>query len=305
MRMTQGSQSITPTLWFEQDAENAAAFYVSVFERSMLGDVTKYTEAAADASGQDPGSTMTVSFDLEGCEFVALNGGPQFEFTPAISFIVNCPTADEVDDLWAALSMDGQALMPLDEYPFSDRYGWLEDRYGVSWQLLYTDEVSERSIVPSLMFVGENCGRAEAAIDHYTSVFDQSAVGDIARYGTDQPPDEPGSVMYADFTLAGQRFAAMDSALDHDFTFTEAISFVVGCEDQDEIDGYWERLSADPAAERCGWLTDRFGVSWQIVPMVLPELLREDDPEVVRRVVDAMLQMKKLEIVTLEDAAAR
>lgn len=303
--MTQRSQSITPTLWFDQDAEDAAAFYVSVFEESTLGDVTKYTGASAAASGQEPGSTMTVSFELEGYAFVALNGGPQFAFTPAISFIVNCPTTDAVDHLWAVLSEDGRTLMPLDDYPFSDRYGWLEGRYGVSWQLMYTDEVSERTIVPSLMFVGENCGQAEDAIDFYTSVFDQSAVGDVARYGPDQHPDEEGSVMYADFTLAGQRFAAMDSAQEHDFTFTEAISFLVDCEDQEAVDYFWERLSADPAAERCGWLADRYGVAWQIVPTVLPALLRDDDPGKVGRVVDAMLQMKKLEIATLEAASAR
>lgn len=303
--MTRRSQAITPTLWFDQDAEDAATYYVSVFERSSLGDATTYTEAAAAVSGQEPGSVMTVSFELEGYTFVALNGGPPFEFTPAISFIVNCPTTDAVDHLWAVLSEDGRALMPLDDYPFSDRYGWLEDRYGVSWQLMYTDEVSERTIVPSLMFVGENCGRAEAAIDFYTAVFDQAAVGDIARYGADQHPDEEGTVMYADFTLAGQRFAAMDSAQKHDFTFTAAISFIVDCADQDVVDYYWERLSADPAAEQCGWLKDEYGVSWQIVPTVFPELLRDEDSENAGRVMEAVLEMQKLEISTLEEAAAR
>jgi len=290
------TQKITPNLWFDSEAEDAAAFYVSVFDDAAIGDVTTYDEASAEVSGKPEGSTLTVAFELEGNQFVALNGGPQFTVNPSISFIVNCPTSDDVDELWSALS--DEVLMPLDTYPFSDRYGWTEDEYGVSWQLILREDASERSIVPSLMFVGERCGRAEEAIELYTSVFADSTVGDVARYGPDQPPDEEGTVMYADFTLAGQLFAAMDSAHTHDFAFNEAISFSVECTDQAEVDAYWSTLTSDGGAPgQCGWLTDRFGVSWQVVPAVLPDLLA--DGESSERVMEAMLGMGKLDVKAL------
>jgi predicted 3-demethylubiquinone-9 3-methyltransferase (glyoxalase superfamily) len=297
-------EHITPCLWFDDDAEEAVERYTGVFDDASTGAISRYDEASAEVSGQPAGSVLTVEFELEGQSFTALNGGPQFSFTPAVSFIVNCPTTDEVDELWRALSEGGETLMPLDSYPFSDRYGWTEDAYGVSWQLIYADSIPERKIVPSLMFVGERCGQAEDAMAFYTSVFDDAEVGDVARYGPDQAPDEEGTVMFADFTLAGQRFAAMDSAQDHDFDFTEAVSFVVDCADQAEVDHYWEALTADGGEEsQCGWLEDKFGVSWQIVPRALPRLL-DDDEEKAGRVMEAMLQMQKIDVEALEEAYA-
>lgn len=299
-------QKITPNLWFDGDAEDAVNRYTSVFDDSAIGEISRYDEASAEASGQPEGSVLTVEFELEGQSFVALNGGPEFPFTPAISFIVNCATTEKVDELWAQLSEGGEELMPLDSYPFSDRYGWTEDEYGVSWQLIYSDDIPEQTIIPSLMFVGERWGQAEEAIGFYTSVFSESAVVDVARYGPDQQPDEKGTVMFADFTLAGQLFAAMDSAREHGFGFNESISFVVDCGDQEEVDYYWDSLTADGGEEgQCGWLKDPFGVSWQIVPTVLPELLRDEDAERAGRAMDAMLQMQKIDIETLEEAYAR
>ena len=298
-------QKITPNLWFNTEAEEAAEFYISIFDDSRLGTVSHYDVASAKASGQSKGSAMTVSFELEGQEFTALNGGPQFTFTPAISFIVNCPTEDEVDELWAQLSEGGTELMPLDTYPFSERYGWTEDKYGVSWQLLFNDSIPAREIIPSLMFVGDQSSNAEEAINFYTSVFDDSAVGEIARYGPNQEPDEEGSIMYADFSLEGQRFAAMDSAGEHDFGFNEAISFIVECRDQEEIDYFWEQLTTNGGSEgQCGWLTDPYGISWQIVPTVLPELLQDENDQKSRRVTEALLQMRKLDINQLREAHA-
>ncbi|WP_222914692.1 VOC family protein [Natrinema sp. SYSU A 869] len=298
-------QKITPNLWFDGDAEAAVDRYTNIFEDATIGDSTRYDAVSAAASGQPEGSVMTVEFELEGQSFIALNGSSQFPFTPAISFVVNCPTTDEVDELWTELSEDGEELMPLDSYPFSDRYGWTNDEFGVSWQLIHADYIPERKIVPSLMFVGERCGQAEEAIEYYTSVFDETEVGNIARYGPDQPPDEEGTIMFADFTLAGQHFAAMDSAREHGFDFNESVSFVVDCADQAEVDYYWDELTADGGEEgQCGWLTDRYGVSWQIVPSVLQELLQDEDAEKVGRVTEEMLQMGKIEISTLEEAHA-
>ncbi len=299
-------QSITPNLWFDGTAEEAVTRWTNIFEDASIGSIARYDDASAEASGQPTGSAMTVEFELEGQSFVALNGGPQFGFTPAISFIVNCPTADEVDDLWAQLSAGGETLMPLDSYPFSDRYGWTTDEFGLSWQLIHTEDPPPQKIVPSLLFVGQQCGHAEEAVDFYTSVFDDSGVGEIVRYGPEHPPNEEGTVMYADFTLGGQQFAAMDSAEDHDFDFDESVSFIVHCADQDEVDYYWDALTADGGAEgQCAWLTDRYGVSWQIVPRILPELLRDEDSERAGRVMEAMLQMQKIDIEALEEAYAQ
>ena len=298
-------QKITPNLWFDGNAEDAVNRYTSIFNDARVGTISRYDEASAEASGQPAGSAMTVPFELEGQAFVALNGGPQFSFTPAISFIVTCPTRDEVDDLWAQLSDGGEELMPLDSYPFSDRYGWTNDEYGVSWQLMYADDCPERNLIPSLMFVGDRCGQAEEAIGFYTSVFDDSDIGDVAHYGSDQEPDKEGTVMFADFTLEGQGFAAMDSAREHNFDFTEAVSFIVDCTDQREVDYFWERLTADGGKEeQCGWLEDRYGVSWQVVPTVLPELLEGEDTEGSHRATETLLRMGKIDIEALEEAYA-
>lgn len=117
-------QKITPFLWFDKDAEQAANFYVSIFKNSKLGQVTRYGDAGLGPKG----TAMSVTFELEGEEFFALNGGPQFKFTPAISFFVNCETQQEVDDLWEKLSAGGK----------KDRCGWLTDKFGLSWQIIPT-----------------------------------------------------------------------------------------------------------------------------------------------------------------------
>jgi predicted 3-demethylubiquinone-9 3-methyltransferase (glyoxalase superfamily) len=119
-------QKITPFLWFDDNAEEAANFYVSVFRNSKIGSVARYGEAGAEVSGRPKGTVMTVAFELDGQEFIALNGGPQFQFTEAISFAVNCETQKEIDDLWEKLSDGGEKV----------ECGWLKDRYGVSWQIV-------------------------------------------------------------------------------------------------------------------------------------------------------------------------
>jgi predicted 3-demethylubiquinone-9 3-methyltransferase (glyoxalase superfamily) len=245
---------------------------------------------------------MTVDFELDGLSFTALNGGPHFRPNPSISFFANCRTAAEVDAAWTRLSEGGRILMPLQDYPFSKRYGWVEDRYGVSWQVMLPDGEPRAEFMPALLFVGAKCGKAEEAIDFYTSAFRNARKGTVGRYGPNQQPNREGTVMYADFALEGQWFAAMESALDHDFDFNEAISFIVNCGDQAEVDYYWDRLSTDSTAEQCGWLKDRYGVSWQIVPTVLYELMQDEDSERAERVMAAMLQMKKLDIRGLQSA---
>ncbi len=195
--------------------------------------------------------------------------------------------------------------MELGEYPFSRRYGWIQDKFGVSWQLMLTNPAGEPRpfIIPSLMFVGDNAGRAEEAINFYRSIFKDSKMGSLARYGAGREPDREGTVMFADFKLLNLWLAAMDSAYPHKFSFNEAASFLVRCDTQEEIDYYWEKLSAVPEAEQCGWLKDKFGVSWQITPAIMDALMRTQDQEKLDRVTQAFLKMKKFDIAALQKAA--
>ncbi len=295
-------QRIIPHFWFDNQAEDAVRLYTGLFKNANIGRTTRYTKAGQEFHGQDEGAVMTVEFELDGQSFMALNGGPHFKFTPAISFFVTLESEAEVDALWDKLSEGGSALMPLQPYPWSEKYGWLTDRYGLSWQVnLGEQEEVGQTIVPSLLFVGEQHGKAEEAISFYTSLFGGSSITSILHYDAGEHESE-GTVKHAQFTLAGQTFMAMESALQHDFTFNEALSFIVNCDTQAEVDRFWNALSAVPEAEQCGWLKDRFGVSWQIVPTALPKLLSDPDPTKAQRVMEAMLQMKKLDIATLQQA---
>lgn len=300
--MNTSTQKIHPCLWFDRQAEEAADFYTAVFRNSEVWKVTRYLDVGQEIHGMEAGTVMSVDFTLEGYHFTALNGGPVFTFNPSISFMVHCPVKEEVDELWENLSGGGTTLMPLDAYPFSERYCWIQDKYGLSWQVIFSQSMPEQKVVPSLLFVGDVCGQAEEAITFYTSVFDGSEVGNILRYGPDQKIDKEGTVMHADFTLTGQGFTAMDSALEHDFAFNEAISFMVQCDSQKELDQYWEQLSHHKEAEQCGWLKDKYGISWQIVPAQLDELLSETDSGKATRVTEALLGMKKLVIADLRRA---
>ena len=287
---------ITPHLWYDKEAVEAAEFYVSTFRDSKVTDVTTITDTPS-------GDCDIVSFDLIGQPFQAISAGPLFKFTPAISFLVRCSTPEEVDEVWSKLSKGGEELMPLGSYPFSERFGWTTDRYGLSWQLMHdaTGEI-DQAIVPTLMFVGDVCGQAEEAFNHYTSVFPNSAVEHVQRYGEGEDPEKPGTVRHLYSDLDGYKVAGMDSAQNHEFGFNEAISLMVSCADQEEIDHYWEGLSAVPESEQCGWLKDRFGVSWQIVPADLDKYLSQGTEEQISRVTQAFLQMKKFDLAELQAA---
>lgn len=298
-------QVITPHLWFDKEAREAARFYTAIFPNSRITNTTTIHEVPTPTGDCD-----IVSFALSGQPFMAINAGPLFKFNPSISFIVNFdPSRDKnarenLDALWGELSQGGTALMPLDTYPFSERYGWIQDKYGLSWQLILANpEGGERpAIVPSLLFVGGVAGRAEEAVNFYLSVFKNSKRGIVARYGQGREPDKEGTIMFSDFMLAGQWFAAMDSAWEHKFAFNEAISLLIPCETQEEIDYYWEKLSADPKAEQCGWLKDEYGLSWQVWPTAMGEMMATGTPGQIARVTAAFLPMKKFDIAALQRA---
>lgn len=289
-------QGITPHLWFDKEAVEATEFYVAALPGSKITSVSQITDTPS-------GDCDIVAFELCDQPFMAISAGPHFKFTPATSFLVRCATTEEVDELWRKLSDGGEALMALDSYPFSERYGWTTDRYGLSWQVMHdTSGEIDQKIIPTLLYVGDVCGKAEEAANLYTSLFPDSGIHHVDRYSESDAPDKPGTARHLSFSLAGQKFAAMDSAHTHDFTFNEAISFQVGCETQDEIDHYWESLSAVPEAEQCGWLKDKFGVSWQVVPAQLQEFLSEGTKEQSERVTQAFLQMKKFDLAELQRA---
>lgn len=286
-------QKIIPHLWFDKEARAAAEFYTSVFDNSKINFINLIPDTPS-------GDAELVGFQIMGYEFMAISAGPLFKINPSISFHVRCRTVAEVDQIWEKLAPGGMVMMELGEYPFSRRYGWVQDKFGVSWQVIYTEGDFQQRIMPALMFVGAVCGKAEEAIGLYTSVFKNTKSEVLARYEQGEEPDREGTVKYAQFTLDGQEFAAMDSAWDHKFGFNEGVSFIVNCKDQQEIDYFWDKLSAVPEAEQCGWIKDKFGVSWQIVPANMEELIAKN-PE---KTTPVMLKMKKIIIADLEQAGA-
>jgi predicted 3-demethylubiquinone-9 3-methyltransferase (glyoxalase superfamily) len=299
----QTRNKIAPHLWFDKEAKEATEFYCSLFPASKIKNITTIHDTPS-------GVCDIVSFDLAGQPFMAISAGPLFRFNPSISFMVNFdpskdPAAQEhLNSVWEKLFGGGSALMPLGEYPFSKRYGWVKDKYGLTWQLILSNPGGEERpfIVPSLLFTENVWGKAEEASDFYISVFRNAKRGGIHRYPAGMEPDKEGTVMFTDFMIENQWFAAMDSAREHGFGFNEAISFLINCDTQDEIDYYWEKLSYVPESEQCGWCKDKYGLSWQVLPTVMNEMLTKGTREQVDRVTQAFLKMKKFDIEELKRA---
>jgi len=289
-------QKIIPHLWYDKEAKEAALFYINLFDQSKLLNVTVIENTPS-------GDTEIVGFELAGQHFMAISAGPYFRLNPSISLMVACFSIEEVNTKWKALSEGGTELMPLGEYPFSKWYGWVQDRYGLSWQLMLTDNGQNvQKITPNLLFSNESCGKAEEAVKYYAEIFEYSEIGIISRYGEGEAMSSKAKVNYAAFKLCGIDFSAMDNGFDVDFSFNEAFSLIINCKDQKEIDYFWDRLSAVPEAEQCGWSKDKFGVSWQIVPENMDEALFKGSRDEIQRVTEAFLKMKKFDIDTLEKA---
>lgn len=304
-------QKIIPNLWFDKNAEEAVKFYTSLFPNSKIGNTSFFGKEGFEHHGMPEGTVMTVSFELNGYKFMALNGGPVFKINPSISFFLNFDPSmnknvqSDMDVLWEKLSQGGIVRMPLDKYPFSEHYGWIEDKFGVSWQLILTNPEGEDRpfIIPSLMFTKEVCGKSEEASDFYLSVFKHTKRGLIARYLKGMEPDKEGTIMFTEFMLDSQWLAAMDSAGDHNFAFNEAISFIINCENQEEVDYYWEKFTSDGGQESmCGWLKDKYGVSWQVIPMEIFKFIGGPDKEKSSNATNALFQMKKIDIQDLKKA---
>jgi len=299
--------NIVPCLWFDHQAEEAARFYVDTFGDGRIVNVSHYPESGDNPSQKPPGSVLTVELEIGGQPLTALNGGPVFTPNPSISFFVQVETAAEVDRIYAALADGGAALMELGGYPWSERYAWVADRYGISWQVMATERAKTATIVPCLMFVGPQHGRAQEAMEHYTRVFPGGKIESIDRYTAEEAmpgtKGMEGAVKHGRFVIDGQELVAMDSGHAHAFNFNEAISLQLMCEDQAEIDKYWDELiegGGEPSV--CGWLKDRFGVSWQVVPKAMAAWMTSQDKAARDRAFRTMLGMKKLDVAALEAA---
>jgi predicted 3-demethylubiquinone-9 3-methyltransferase (glyoxalase superfamily) len=276
------NNNIHPCIWYDGNAKAAAEFYCTVFPGAKI---------TVD-------SPMVVNFELYGQKFMGLNGGPMFKTNPSISFLIICEEDNEIELLWKALSEDGMVMMPLDKYDWSERYGFVQDKFGLAWQIMkgkYSDV--NQKITPTLLFVGNSYGKAEAAVKYYTEVVKPSSVDGILLYAENEGP-AAGSVKHSQFILDGKVFMAMDGYGEHKFAFNEGISFVVECKDQEEIDYFWNNLTSNGGQESmCGWLKDKFGVSWQIIPKNIGTLIM--DPVNGQKAMQALMQMKKIEIAKL------
>ena len=286
---------IVPHLWFDTEAGEAVDFYISLFDDSER-IVTQELEGTP--SGED---TNVYEFKLAGQYMGAVNGGPHFKMNPSISMMVLCDTEEEIQTLWDKLIEDGKELMPLQSYDFSELYGWVEDKYGFSWQLISSEGMDyKQKLTPSLLFSGPATGKARDAMTYYTNLFQNGKVLEVFEYEHGQANHPKAELAHATFEIMDMELVAADNSEEVDYTFNEAISLMVRCVTQAEIDYYWDKLSAVPEAEQCGWLKDKFGVSWQIVPMNLGELLSSGTRKQINAVTEAFLPMKKLDIEKLE-----
>lgn len=276
-------KQIYPCLWFDKNGGDAASYYCNLFQNSKMLD-------------ENP---MVSTFELNGTKFMALNGGPTHKMNQAISFFVYCNGEEEINRLYEALAHEGKILMPLDKYDWSPRYAWVEDRFGVNWQLDVEDINNAQKVVPCLLFVNEKVTWVKEAMHYYTSIFQPSSV--LMEYPYPESANLPeGMLLFAQFKIKDYIFNAMSGVGKHDFDFTPGNSFVVECDTQAEIDYFWEALGADGHYNMCGWLTDKFGVSWQIVPALLSKLMT--DSERAPRVTQAFLKMQKFDIEALVNA---
>jgi len=295
-------QKITPFLWFDNNAEEAVDFYISIFDNTSIFNITRYNEKSAQASGQKPGTAMTIAFKLEGQSFTALNGGPYFKLNQSISFFVYCESGEKIKNVFNKLSDGGEVIFPLDKYDWSEKYAWVIDKFGLSWQLDVDKINNSQKILPAFLFVNDNVLKVKEAANYYSTVFPDSKI--IMEWPYDKSAGLPeGTLLFAQFKLADHLFNAMSGIGEHKFGFNEAFSFVINCKDQNEVDYYWNKLTSDGGSEsQCAWLKDKYGVSWQIVPTRLIELLGDPDPVKAQNVMTTMLKMKKIIISDLENA---
>lgn len=299
MDVNKNDQKIVPNIWCNGTAEEQASFYAGVFRDTATDVIARYPEEGLPEFQQAmAGQALTVDVTVRDLRLSLINAGPEFRPNPSISMMCNFDpvlyddAADYLEQVYTALVAGGRVLMELGEYPFSPKYAWIEDRWGVNWQLILTDPDGDPRpfLMPALMFGGAAQNRCREAVDHYIGLFPDSAWGQQAEYPAPTGPAPAGALMFSDFQLLGQWFVAMDSGVEQDFSFDEGVSLMVSAHGQGEIDAYWAGLSRVPEAEQCGWCKDEYGLSWQVVPDTMAELMARPDAYA------HMMQMGKLEI---------
>lgn len=285
---------ITPCIWFDNEAEEAVKFYSSLFDNSKVNRIIRYGKEGFEYHHKPEGSVMTVEFELNRQKFLALNGGPDFKLNESISFFVYCESEERINFLYEKLSVGGSVNMPLDKYDWSPKYAWVKDKFGVSWQLDIEAINSPQKIVPTLLFVNDKYALVKEAINYYTSIFHDSKI--IMEY----PADD--YLLFAQIKLNGYLINCMSGGkLTHNFDFNDALSLIVYCDTQDEIDHYWSKLTEGGKEVQCGWLKDKFGVAWQVVPKILNELI--SDSKKSSKTMNAIFQMVKFDISSLIKAS--
>jgi predicted 3-demethylubiquinone-9 3-methyltransferase (glyoxalase superfamily) len=295
------TNTIVPCIWLDDQAEEAATFYTKSFAGGRVVATSHYPASSDNPAGKPRGSVMTIEIEIAGQRFTLLNGGPMFVINPSISFFAFVGTVAEVDGIFASLADGGQVLMPIDKYPWSERFGWVKDRFGVSWQVMVDARgANGTTIAPCLMFTGASHGRAEEALRLYVDTFSEGRILSLDRYAAPEGPE--GTIKLGRAVLAGHEFTAMDSDFDHGFTFNEGLSLQVMCKDQGEIDHHWTRLSEGGSPGPCGWLKDRFGVSWQIVPANIADWMNSKDTAARDRAFAAMMGMTKIDVAAIDSA---
>ena len=273
-----------PCLLVDNQVEEMTELYTKVFEN---GKPLKTLYFLEDAHGKI-GDILTQSVQLANQEFILLNGGPEFKATPSISYMVTCTSETQLQVLWQELSEGGKLLMNLAIYPGVGQFGWLEDRFGISWQFSLDQSSSSQKITPCFMFSGEQYGNASRAVAEWIEVFQS---GEILEHYS----NEDLTTKLAKFTLHQQEFMAMDSAVDHDFTFSLANSFYVYCENQKEIDRLWTAITSKGTEMPCGWMGDRFGVAWQTVTRDMDTMLDRKNLTKALAVTQAVYGMMKID----------
>ena len=288
-------QKITPFLWFEKDMAGIVAFYQSVFQGTVV-------KSGGELSDTPSGTVQMATLEIFGMNIDVMTAGPYLPFNPTVSFLIACDSAAEVDSLASKLNEGSTVLMELGNYSFAERYTWMTDRYGVSWQFMYAPDMpSAKKVTPALMFSNDVCGRAEEAATFYTNVFHDAKINYLQKYEPGESGNEKAVVKHTGLTLENVNIALMDNGTTPaSFTFAQAVSFVVTCENQAEIDYYWEKLTEGGKEIQCGWLNDKFGFPWQIVPSAIGRMMSSGTPEQIRRVTTAFMKMKKFDITTLE-----
>ena len=278
------NNNIFPCFWFNQNGAEAAKFYTSIFQNSKITLDTP----------------MVINIEIKGQKLMFLNGGPMFQPNLTLSLMMMCDSKEEAESYYQKLSEKGKVMMELDSYPWSESYAWVEDQYGISWQINYTKEYQQK-FSPVMMFTGQNNGKCKEALEYYTSVFPNSSIESVMEYQEGQG-DTAGNVAHSQFVVNDYLMMAMDSSHDHQAQFTEGTSMTIMTRDQEETDYYWNEFTKEGQESMCGWLKDKYGFSWQIVPHRLIELTNTHEVERAQKAFAAMMKMKKIIIKDIEDA---